>query len=152
MICSTATHLTLNMSIYIHTYIHTSTIHHTNPRLILIQISCSDAFLQLYTHTYTHVYTHIYTYIYIHTHIYIYTYIYTRIYTHTYTYIDLDENSLFYLSARGVNRQEARKLLMRGFSLDVISGPSSLVDKRTAARVRTSERAIRVSGSVSLIN
>lgn len=65
---------------------------------------------------------------------------------------DLDENSLFYLSARGVNRQEARKLLMRGFSLDVISGPSSLVDKRTAARVIKKTDMMAKSGDDSLYN
>lgn len=35
---------------------------------------------------------------------------------------DLDENSMFYLSARGVNRQEARKLLLRGFVFDLLVG------------------------------
>jgi Fe-S cluster assembly protein SufD len=33
---------------------------------------------------------------------------------------DLDENSMFYLSARGVNRMEARKLLLRGFIFEVL--------------------------------
>ena len=33
---------------------------------------------------------------------------------------DLDENALFYLGSRGVNRLEARKLLMRSFVLEML--------------------------------
>jgi Fe-S cluster assembly protein SufD len=47
---------------------------------------------------------------------------------------DLDENSLFYLAARGVNRREARKLLLRGFSLEVLE-EAGMIDKKAAERV-----------------
>ena len=33
---------------------------------------------------------------------------------------DLDENALFYLGSRGVNRAEARKLLLRSFVLEML--------------------------------
>jgi len=48
---------------------------------------------------------------------------------------DLDENSMFYLAARGVDRREARKLLLRGFVLDVLVGNGSLLDKRAVERI-----------------
>jgi len=35
---------------------------------------------------------------------------------------DLDENSMFYLAARGIDRQEARKLLLSGFMLELLTG------------------------------
>ena len=35
---------------------------------------------------------------------------------------DLDENSMFYLAARGIDRQEARKLLLSGFILELLTG------------------------------
>ena len=46
---------------------------------------------------------------------------------------DLDENSMFYLAARGIDRKEARKLLLRGFVLDVLGG--HLLDRRAEARI-----------------
>ena len=48
---------------------------------------------------------------------------------------DLDENSMFYLSARGIDRREARKLLLRGFSLEALDG--SLIDTKATQRVIT---------------
>ena len=33
---------------------------------------------------------------------------------------DLDENSMFYLAARGIDRKESRKLLLRGFVFDLL--------------------------------
>jgi Fe-S cluster assembly scaffold protein SufB len=49
---------------------------------------------------------------------------------------DLDENSMFYLAARGVARAEARKLLLRGFALDVlVEGGQALMDKAAQERV-----------------
>ena len=33
---------------------------------------------------------------------------------------DLDENSMFYLAARGIDRREARKLLLTGFMLELL--------------------------------
>ena len=35
---------------------------------------------------------------------------------------DMDQNSLFYLASRGVDQQEARKLLLRGFVFDLLQG------------------------------
>jgi Fe-S cluster assembly protein SufD len=35
---------------------------------------------------------------------------------------DLDENAMFYLSSRGINRNEARKLLLRSFVLELLQG------------------------------
>ena len=35
---------------------------------------------------------------------------------------DLDDNSLFYLASRGVNRKEARRLLLRGFVHEMLQG------------------------------
>ena len=46
---------------------------------------------------------------------------------------DLDENSMFYLAARGIDRKEARKLLLRGFVLDVLGG--HLLDRRAESRI-----------------
>ena len=46
---------------------------------------------------------------------------------------DLDENSLFYLAARGIDRFEARKLLLRGFSLEVLDG--AVMDTKAVNRV-----------------
>lgn len=46
---------------------------------------------------------------------------------------DLDENSMFYLAARGIDRSEARKLLLRGFVLDLLVG--DLVDKKGERRI-----------------
>lgn len=53
---------------------------------------------------------------------------------------DLDENSLFYLAARGIDRQEARKLLLRGFSLEALDG--ALMDKKAVNRVVTKTDAM----------
>ena len=64
---------------------------------------------------------------------------------------DLDENSMFYLSARGIDRREARKLLLRGFSLEVLEG--GIMDKKAMERViaktdaMTPEVDQRVQGS-----
>lgn len=64
---------------------------------------------------------------------------------------DLDENSMFYLSARGIDRREARKLLLRGFSLEVLEG--GIMDKKAMERViaktdaMTPEVDRRVQGS-----
>jgi Fe-S cluster assembly protein SufD len=38
---------------------------------------------------------------------------------------DLDENAMFYLSARGINRAEARKLLLRSFVLELLDGDTA---------------------------
>eukprot|EP01038_Epipyxis_sp_PR26KG_P006992 gene6992-9556_t len=46
---------------------------------------------------------------------------------------DLDENFMFYLAARGVNRKEARKLLLRGFVFDLLS--DALLDKASVNRI-----------------
>jgi len=46
---------------------------------------------------------------------------------------DLDENSMFYLSARGVNRKEARKLLLRGFVFDMLL--EGIMDKASSERI-----------------
>ena len=46
---------------------------------------------------------------------------------------DLDENSMFYLSSRGIDRREARKLLLRGFSLEVLEG--GLLDAKATNRI-----------------
>jgi len=46
---------------------------------------------------------------------------------------DLDENSMFYLSARGVDRREARKLLLRGFVLELLQ--DSVCDKKAIQRI-----------------
>jgi Fe-S cluster assembly protein SufD len=35
---------------------------------------------------------------------------------------DLDENSMFYLASRGIDRQEARKLLLKGFVYELLGG------------------------------
>ena len=48
---------------------------------------------------------------------------------------DLDENSMFYLAARGVDRREARKLLLRGFVLDVLQTEGMLLDKAAEQRI-----------------
>ena len=36
---------------------------------------------------------------------------------------DLDENSMFYLASRGIDRQEARKLLLKGFVYELLDQP-----------------------------
>eukprot|EP01039_Chlorochromonas_danica_P009755 gene9755-10789_t len=46
---------------------------------------------------------------------------------------DLDENSLFFLGSRGINRLEARKLLMRSFPLEVLHG--ALINGTLEARI-----------------
>lgn len=46
---------------------------------------------------------------------------------------DLDENSLFYLSSRGLDRLEARKLLLRSFVLDMVAG--AIMDDPAIQRV-----------------
>ena len=46
---------------------------------------------------------------------------------------DLDENSMFYLSARGIDRNEARKLLLRGFVLELVK--DDLVDEAAERRI-----------------
>ncbi|KAJ1433807.1 hypothetical protein B484DRAFT_394345 [Ochromonadaceae sp. CCMP2298] len=46
---------------------------------------------------------------------------------------DLDENSMFYLAARGVDRAEARKLLLRGFVFDLLA--ENVMDERGTRRI-----------------
>lgn len=49
---------------------------------------------------------------------------------------DLDENSMFYLSSRGINRKEARSLLLKGFVFEtLINQNSRMMDKASYARV-----------------
>ena len=45
---------------------------------------------------------------------------------------DLDENSMF-TCLRGIDRREARKLLLRGFSLEVLEG--GLLDAKATNRI-----------------
>jgi len=46
---------------------------------------------------------------------------------------DLDENEMFYLAARGVNRKEARKLLLRSFALELLS--EDIMDNAAISRI-----------------
>ena len=49
---------------------------------------------------------------------------------------DLDESSMFYLSARGITRNEARKLLLRGFVFEVlVTEKCKTLDKASCQRV-----------------
>lgn len=49
---------------------------------------------------------------------------------------DLDEQSMFYLSARGITRNEARKLLLRGFVFEVLVSEKCItLDKASCQRV-----------------
>ena len=47
---------------------------------------------------------------------------------------DLDENSMFYLASRGIDRQEARKLLLGGFMLELLTGFP--MDKASIKRIQ----------------
>ena len=42
----------------------------------------------------------------------------------------LDENSIFYLMSRGLNQQEAKKLLINGFLIDAIEKITDVEIKR----------------------
>lgn len=46
---------------------------------------------------------------------------------------DLDENSMFYLSSRGIDRLQARKLLLKGFVFEMLGG--CIMDETASARV-----------------
>ena len=46
---------------------------------------------------------------------------------------DMDENSMFYMLSRGINRSEARKLLLRGFVFEVLE--DATLDKKTQDRI-----------------
>lgn len=46
---------------------------------------------------------------------------------------DLDENAMFYLSSRGINRREARKLLLRSFVLELLD--EQLMGAASVARI-----------------
>jgi Fe-S cluster assembly protein SufD len=49
---------------------------------------------------------------------------------------DLDENSMFYLATRGIERKEARKMLLRGFVFDTLILPEcKTMDKNACDRV-----------------
>jgi Fe-S cluster assembly protein SufD len=47
---------------------------------------------------------------------------------------DLDENSMFYLASRGIDRAEARKLLLGGFMLELLDGFP--MDKASIKRIQ----------------
>ena len=46
---------------------------------------------------------------------------------------DMDENSMFYMLSRGINRSEARKLLLRGFVFEILE--DATLDKKTQDRI-----------------
>mmetsp|Transcript_1257 Transcript_1257/g.1320 ORF Transcript_1257/g.1320 Transcript_1257/m.1320 type:complete len:364 (+) Transcript_1257:575-1666(+) len=56
---------------------------------------------------------------------------------------DLDENAMFYLASRGVDRREARKLLLGSFALELLD--NAVMDKRALSRVRHSLDAMNAS-------
>jgi Fe-S cluster assembly protein SufD len=60
---------------------------------------------------------------------------------------DLDENSMFYLSARGIDRKEARKLLLKGFVFDLLQ--HALLDQAAANRITAKIEAMNPSNDVS---
>ena len=47
---------------------------------------------------------------------------------------DLDENSMFYLASRGINRMEARKVLLRSFAIEILSD-RDVMDAKSLERV-----------------
>ena len=52
---------------------------------------------------------------------------------------DLDENSMFYLAARGVDRKEARALLLKGFVLELVQDDimDPAAEHRIASKLET---------------
>lgn len=60
---------------------------------------------------------------------------------------DLDENSMFYLAARGVDRKEARALLLRGFVLELVQ--DDIMDPVAESRIISKLESMNPSSGIT---